>query len=124
MTADEFVKIVRNGSEKLRVDEIVINTGSQELHGKGMLHIGRKKIEVEVTIRKDETNKGGNVPEVRTGIYTKRDRWTLAGLIEDIDKSNSRFPSARLRRWRNVRSPLENSRDWICRTLFRAGKRC
>jgi hypothetical protein len=39
VNADEFVKIVRNGSEKLRVDEIVINTGSQELHGKGMLRI-------------------------------------------------------------------------------------
>jgi len=43
MTADEFVKIVRKGSDKLRVDEIIINTGSQELHGKGMLRISRKK---------------------------------------------------------------------------------
>jgi hypothetical protein len=83
MTADEFVKIVRKGSDKLRVDEIIINTGSQELHGKGMLRISRKKIEVEVTISKDETDKGEKLPEVRTGIYTKRDNWKLAGLIED-----------------------------------------
>jgi hypothetical protein len=83
MTADEFVKVVRKGSDKLRVDEIIINTGSQELHGKGMLCISRKKIEVEVTISKGETNKGEKLPEIRTGIYTKRDHWTLAGLIED-----------------------------------------
>ena len=83
MTAEEFVKIVRKGSDKLRVDEIIINTGSQELHGKGMLHISRKKIEVEVTISKDETNKEKKLPEVRTGFYTKKDRWELAGLIED-----------------------------------------
>ena len=83
MTADEFVKIVRKGSDKLRVDEIIINTGSQELHGKGMLRISRKKIEIEVTINKDETDKGEKLPEVRTGIYTMRDNWKLAGLIED-----------------------------------------
>lgn len=83
MTADEFVKIVRKGSDKLRVDEIIINTGSQELRGKGMLHISRKKIEAEVTISKDEPDKGEKLPEVRTGIYTKRDNWKLAGLIED-----------------------------------------
>jgi hypothetical protein len=78
MTADEFVKIVRGGNEKLRVDEVVVNTGSQELHGKGILEIRPDEIEVRVTI-----NKGENVPEVRSGIYTKSDAWTLTGLIDD-----------------------------------------
>ena len=78
MTADEFVKIVRIGSEKLRVDEIVINTGGQELHGKGMLRISRERITLEVTIKEGET-----LPEFRTGIYTKRDSWKLSGLVED-----------------------------------------
>jgi len=78
MTADEFVKIVRNGSEKLRVDGIVINTGSKELHGKGMLHISRKRIELDVTI-----SEGDLLPEFKTGIYTKRDSWKLTGIIED-----------------------------------------
>jgi hypothetical protein len=78
MTADDFVKIVRGGSEKLRVDEIVINTGSQELHGKGMLRISRERIELDVTISLGET-----LPEFHTGIYTKRDSWKLTGLIED-----------------------------------------
>jgi len=48
-----------------------------------MLWISRKRIEAEVTISKHETNKGEKLPEARTGIYTKKDRWTLAGLIED-----------------------------------------
>ena len=78
MTADEFVKIIRNGSEKLRVDEIVINTGSQQLHGKGMIRISRERVELDVTI-----NEGEMLPEFHTRIYTKRDSWKLTGLIED-----------------------------------------
>ena len=78
MTANDFVKIVRSGGDKLRVDEVVINTGSQELHGKGMLTISRDRIEVEVTVDKGET-----IPEARTGIFTKRDNWHVSGLIED-----------------------------------------
>jgi hypothetical protein len=78
MTADEFVKIVRKGSEKLRVDEVTINAGGQELHGKGMLQISRKSINVEVTI-----DEGAKLPEIRTGIYTKKNNWKLTGLIED-----------------------------------------
>jgi hypothetical protein len=78
MTANDFVKIVRSGSDKLRVDEVVINTGSQELHGKGMLKISRNGIEVEVTVDKGET-----IPEPRMGIFTKRDNWKVTGLIED-----------------------------------------
>jgi len=78
MTADEFEKIVRSGSEKLRVDEIIINTGSQELHGKGMLRVSRERIELDITL-----NKGDRLPDFQTGIYTKRDNWKLTGLIED-----------------------------------------
>jgi hypothetical protein len=78
MTADEFVKVVRKGSEKLRVDEVTINTGGQELHGKGMLRISRKKIDVEVTV-----DEGAKLPQIRTGIYTKKDNWKVTGLIED-----------------------------------------
>jgi hypothetical protein len=66
MTADEFVKIIRNGSEKLRVDEIVINTGSQQLHGKGMIRISRERVELDVTI-----NEGEMLPEFHTGIYLR-----------------------------------------------------
>jgi len=78
MTADEFVKIVRKGSDKLRVDDVVFNTGSEEFHGKGLIRISRESIDVDLTI-----NKGEKVPEVKTGIYTKRDYWKLTGIIED-----------------------------------------
>jgi hypothetical protein len=43
MTADEFVKIVRKGSDKLRVDDIVFNTGCEEFHGKGLIRNGASK---------------------------------------------------------------------------------
>jgi len=78
MTADEFVKIVRKGSDKLRVDDVVFNTGSEEFHGKGLIRISRESIDVDLTV-----NKGEKVPEVKTGIYTKRDYWKLTGIIED-----------------------------------------
>src|ERR1035441_3555401 len=78
MKADDFVKIVRCGQGKLRVDEILINAGSQELHGKGMLEISREKIEIHVTL-----NKGENLPEIRYGVYSAKDYWQLTGIIED-----------------------------------------
>jgi len=78
MTADDFVKIIRSGSEKLRVDKIVINTGLQELHGKGMLKITREEIEIEVVI-----DEGDKVPKMKFGVFTPRDNWKVSGLIED-----------------------------------------
>jgi hypothetical protein len=78
MTADEFVRIVRKGSDKLRVDNVVFNTGSDEFHGKELMRISQGNIDVELTIKEGE-----NVPGVNTGIYTKRDYWKLAGIIED-----------------------------------------
>jgi hypothetical protein len=78
MTADEFVQTVRKGSEKLRIDEVIINTGSKELRGKGILQISHKKISVNVTLEE-----GGQLPQMSTGIYTKKDSWKITGLIED-----------------------------------------
>jgi hypothetical protein len=91
MTADEFVKIVRNGSDKLRVDDVVFNTGSEEFHGKGLIRISRESIDVDLTI-----NKGEKVPEVKTGIYTKRDYWKLTGIpagcgLQHLKTSIERF---------------------------------
>ena len=78
MTANDFVKIVRSGGDKLRVDEVVINTGTQELHGKGMLKINRADMEIELTL-----NPGEAIPDFRSGIFTKSDYWKVSGLIED-----------------------------------------
>ena len=78
MNADDFVTTVRKGSDKLRVDDVVVNTGKGEAHGKGMLHISREKIALIVTL-----DPGQMLPEVTSGAYTKRDCWKLAGILED-----------------------------------------
>ncbi|MCX6900282.1 MAG: hypothetical protein NT105_16495 [Verrucomicrobia bacterium] len=78
MNADEFVEVVRKGSDKLRVDEIVLNVGERELHGKGMLLIAGGKMELAMTISSDE-----EPPELKAGIYTRKDFWKLRGVIED-----------------------------------------
>src|ERR1035441_3601002 len=90
MTANDFVKIVRNGGDKLRVDEVVIQTGSQELHGKGMLKITRERIEVEVAV-----NEGETIPETNAGIFTKKDNWNVTGLIEDQLRFKCQWASRR-----------------------------
>jgi len=53
MTANDFVKIVRSGGDKLRVDEVVVSTGTQELHGKGMLKINRTDIQGQIAEKGD-----------------------------------------------------------------------
>jgi hypothetical protein len=78
MKADEFLKIVRKGSDKLRVDNLVLNTGEQEFHGKGMLKISEGKIKVDFIFNADE-----KPPALRYGVFTKKDNWKLCGLIED-----------------------------------------
>jgi hypothetical protein len=78
MSADDFVKIVRKGCDKLRVDDVVVSTGEGEAHGKGMLCISRERIEINITL-----NVGQTLPEVHSGVYTKRDCWKLTGTIED-----------------------------------------
>ncbi len=78
MTADEFVKIVREGSEKLRVDDIVFGNGEREFHGKGMLRICANRIEIDITL-----NPGEKLPPQRSGIFTKSDCLKLRGVIED-----------------------------------------
>lgn len=78
MTADEFVKIVRKGAEKLRVDKIVLDIGERKISGKGMLRISREEIELDMILDAEETP-----PPKRYGVFTKSDYWKLSGLIED-----------------------------------------
>jgi len=78
MTANEFVEIVREGSDKLRVDDIVLSAWGQNVHGKGMLRISKERILIDLTI-----NDGEEFPNVPDGIYTKKDHWKLKGMIED-----------------------------------------
>jgi hypothetical protein len=77
MTADEFVEIVRKGSDKLRVDNIILHTGSQEFHGSGMLKISANRFKLKMQL-----NEGEKLPELHSGIFTKRDSWKMTGVIE------------------------------------------
>jgi hypothetical protein len=78
MKADEFLKIVRKGSDKLRVDNLVLQTAEQEHHGKGMLKISKEEIEIDFIFDTDE-----RPPALRYGVFTSKDKWKLCGLIED-----------------------------------------
>ena len=54
MTADKFVEIVRKGSEKLRVDNLVLNAGEHEVHGRGVMRITLQEIELDMTLDSEE----------------------------------------------------------------------
>jgi hypothetical protein len=77
MTANEFVKIVRKGSDKLRVDNIVLDTGEQQFHGSGTLQIEQARFKLRMQL-----NEGEKLPELHSGIFTKKDSWKLKGVIE------------------------------------------
>jgi hypothetical protein len=78
MTTDQFLRIIRGDGDKLRVDDVVIKAGDLEIRGKGTLRITGDKFEAEVAIENPE-----QLPEMRSGIYTKRDSWTMLGVIEN-----------------------------------------
>jgi hypothetical protein len=78
MTASDFAAIVRKGSDKLRVDGLVLNAGDLELHGKGMLRVGSEEVLLDMTLDPEE-----KAPPMRAGVYTKSDLWKLRGVIED-----------------------------------------
>ena len=77
MTADEFVKIARGGSDKLRVDSIILTFGGQEFHGSGTMQIEQGEIKLVVHLNGEE-----KFPDPKVGIHTKRDTWQLKGVIE------------------------------------------
>jgi len=77
MTADEFANTVRGGSDKLRVDDIVLTFGGQEFHGSGTMQIDQHAIKLVVHLRGEE-----KFPDPKLGIHTERDTWQLKGIIE------------------------------------------
>jgi hypothetical protein len=74
VTADEFVELVRRGSEKLRVDNVVIEAGEIRLRGRGLLRIGPESLEIDLTLN------GRKIP-AHPRVVTKRDLWRLSGVI-------------------------------------------
>ncbi len=79
MTADEFVKAVRSGKDKLRLDRLVLTTPERQLTGKGMLRIENEKLHIDMTL--DE----GMVPPnpIGAGVVSSKDFWKMEGLIEN-----------------------------------------
>lgn len=99
MTADEFSKIVRGGSDKLRVDNIVLTFGGQEFHGSGTMQIEQDEIKLVVHLNGEE-----KFPDPKLGIHTKRDTWQLNGVIEyhlefQCDRAGIVSPRDRFDRW-------------------------
>src|ERR1017187_3507908 len=78
MTDDDFVAVVRKGSDKLRVDELVLNTGQQQFRGKGMLRVSQERIEIDMIL-----DPGQQAPPMRSGVFSKSDYWKMNGIIED-----------------------------------------
>jgi hypothetical protein len=76
MSAEDFVRIVREGNEKLRVDDVVVNAGSVKLRGRGIL-----QVEQEKPLRIDLTLSGRNAPPSHSRVTTKKDFWSLSGII-------------------------------------------
>jgi hypothetical protein len=79
MTADEFANVVRTGGDKLRVDDVVVDTGGAQLRGRGLLRIDREEISIDLTLA--DPSAAAAIPRRR--VTTKRDWWKLTGVIEE-----------------------------------------
>jgi hypothetical protein len=78
MTADDLVNAVRKGADKLRVDNIILDTGEQEFHGKGILRLSTEQIQLDMSF-----DAGQTPPTRRTGVFTKSEYWKLHAVVED-----------------------------------------
>jgi hypothetical protein len=77
VTPEEFVKVVRSGNEKLRVDNVIVNAGPVTLRGRGVLVIQPEKhLRIELTLR------GRAAPPTHNRVITKKDAWSLTGIID------------------------------------------
>jgi hypothetical protein len=76
VTASDFVKIIRAGNDKLRVEKVVVVTPENKFGGTGTLRIKPEKIEIDLTVKK------GEAPPLKKRVVTKKDRWKLSGLID------------------------------------------
>lgn len=76
MDADKFAEVVRGGGDKLRVDNVVLEAGDARLRGRGLLSIGRDRLEIDLTL----SAKG--LP-AHNRVITKKDFWRMSGVIAD-----------------------------------------
>jgi hypothetical protein len=78
MNKKEFLNSIRRPGVKFRADNIVVATGTEELSGKGLLHVEDGHFQLLLTL-----SGSAPAPEGKTGVVTNADFWTVRGLIED-----------------------------------------
>ena len=78
MNREEFIAATRIPGTRIRVDEVKIITPQRELTGRGVLVAQERRFEFTVTLPD-----GMEPPELRAGIFTKKDFWKMTGVIED-----------------------------------------
>lgn len=77
MNADEFAELVKSGSVKLRVDEVVLQAEGQIVEGHGVLRVENGELRLDF-----ESSAHSAMPKVERNIWGERDWWTLTGAIE------------------------------------------
>ena len=65
-------------TDKMRVDNIVLYTQDKQIRGSGIILVSPNKLEIELT-----TTGGERLPDTGTKVFTKRDYWTLEGVIDN-----------------------------------------
>ncbi len=89
MSKKEFLKIVRRGDGKFRVDNIIVSSGTTKLGGKGAMEVANGEFIIHLTL-----NAGSHVPELAQGYRDKKDFWLIQGIIEEeINFSMRSLPS-------------------------------
>jgi hypothetical protein len=97
MTADEFATLVRSGSGKVRVINVLLNAEGRKVRGHGLLEITAKKLALRL-----EVSPKTAMPTSQKNIWRPGDFWTLSGVIEgDLRFSCDRVsPGGRTDRWK------------------------
>jgi len=78
MKKQDYLRVVRRHGGQFRADNIVISTETGELHAKGVVEVAKGRFNIRVTLTDPDPP-----PEVPQGIKTRKDFWTVQGVIED-----------------------------------------
>jgi hypothetical protein len=93
MNKQDFLKAVRQSGGKFRADNIIVSTGTAQVHGKGYIEVASGRFRIHVTLNTDS-----RCPELPQGFKAQRDFWLVQGVIEDeIAFSLRSLPSNRSR---------------------------
>ena len=105
MNADELAKAVRRGDEKLRADDLVVETGTERLTGKGYLLVRPTALIILMTLDAG----AGSLGQGRSGVVTTSDYWTMTGTIDHDLKFRCKCGPVPTQHYRNGACTLEES---------------